>query len=232
MAKHTCVVVGVGPGNGAAFAKKFNHEGYQVALLARNKSYLDKLQAELRQAKSYICDVTKPDQIADVFSRIQAEMAPIETLIYNAGSGHSCTIENLDIYEYESDWKINCRGCALFGQLVTTEMIQHGKGNIIIVGATASLRGGANFASFASAKAAQRSLAQSMARHLWPKGVHVAYLIIDGPVSKSRTLDGSTRDNQTFLQPPDIADTAFFLTTQAKSAWTFEVDLRPHVEKW
>ncbi|MFA0813653.1 SDR family NAD(P)-dependent oxidoreductase [Microbulbifer epialgicus] len=232
MAKPTCVVVGVGPGNGAAFARKFNRQGCQVALLARNQNYLNELQAELNDAKSYVCDVTNSAQIADVFSRIQGEMGPIETLVYNAGSGHSCTIENLDIYEYESDWKINCQGCALFSQLVATEMIQRGEGNIIIVGATASLRGGANFASFASAKAAQHSLAQSMARHLWPKGIHVAYLIIDGPVGKSRALDGSARDNQAFLQPSDIADTAFFLTTQARSAWTFEVDLRPHVEKW
>ncbi|BBM03445.1 SDR family NAD(P)-dependent oxidoreductase [Microbulbifer sp. GL-2] len=232
MAKPTCVVIGVGPGNGAAFARKFNCEGYQVALLARSQSFLDKLQTELDDAQSYICDVTKPDQISDVFSRIQGEMGPIDTLIYNAGSGHSCTIENLDIYEFESDWRINSLGCAFSSQLVATEMIKRSKGNIIIVGATASLRGGANFTSFASAKAAQRSLAQSMARYLWPKGIHVAYLIIDGPVGKNHGLDGRARDDQAFLKPSDIADSAFFLTTQAKSAWTFELDLRPHVEKW
>jgi len=232
MVKPTCVVMGVGPGNGAAFARKFNHEGYQVALLARSQSYLDKLKAELKDAKSYACDVTKPDQISDVFSRIQSEMGPIETLIYNAGSGHSCTIENLDIYEFESDWKINSLGCAFSSQLVASEMMKRSQGNIIIVGATASLRGGANFTSFASAKAAQHSLAQSMARHLWPKGVHVAYLIIDGPVGESHALDGSVRDGQAFLKPSDIAESAYFLTTQAKSAWTFELDLRPHVEKW
>lgn len=232
MAKPTCVVIGVGPGNGAAFARKFSGEGYQVALLARSKSYLDKLQAELDDAQSYACDVTKPDQISDVFSRIQSEMGPIETLIYNAGSGHSCTIESLDIYEFESDWKINSLGCAFSSQLVATEMIKRSKGNIIIVGATASLRGGANFTSFASAKAAQRSLAQSMARYLWPKGIHVAYLIIDGPVGGSHALDGSARDDRAFLKPSDIADSTFFLTTQAESAWTFELDLRPHVEKW
>ncbi|AWF81441.1 short-chain dehydrogenase [Microbulbifer sp. A4B17] len=233
MPKPVCVVVGVGPGNGAAFARKFHQEGYQVALLARRDTYLIKLQAELADAKSYICDVTQPDQIIGTVGRIQRDMGAVKTLIYNAGSGHSCTIESLDIQDYETDWKINARGCALFCQLVAADMVKQQSGNIIVIGATASLRGGANFVSFASAKAAQRSLTQSVARYLWPKGIHVAYIIIGGPIGKGQTLGGASgRDQKAFLNAEDIADSAYFLTTQDHSAWTFELDLRPSIEKW
>ena len=133
----------------------------------------------------------------------------------------------------EQAWQINTRGLLVAAQQVLPAMKRRGCGNIVVVGATASLRGGENFAAFASAKAAQRSLAQSMARHLGPQGVHVSLLIVDGVIDIPRTRKMfPERPHELFLNPDDIAATALFLTRQPRNAWTFEVDLRPSAENW
>ena len=134
---------------------------------------------------------------------------------------------------FESSWRVNALGCLACVKQVIPDMRKVKAGNIIVIGATASLRGGANFAAFASAKAAQRSLAQSMARHLGPECVHVSYVIIDGVVDLERTRKMMPdKPDDYFLKPDDIAESVLFLTRQPRSAWTFELDLRPFGEKW
>ena len=233
MSKPVCVVVGVGPGNGAAFARKFASEGYDVALLARNQDYLKELEGRIPGARGFAFDVTDVEGASEVFERIKAEMGPVEVLVYNAGSGQFGSVDDTIPENFESAWRVNALGCLVCAKQVIPDMRKAKTGDIVIVGATASLRGGANFAAFASAKAAQRSLAQSMSRHLGPDHIHVSYVIIDGVIDLERTRKMiPDKPDEYFLQPDQIAESVFFLTRQPPSAWTFELDLRPFGEKW
>ena len=233
MSKPICVVVGVGPGNGAAFARKFASEGYAVALLARNQDYLKELEVEIPGSKGFAFDVMDAEAVSRVFGQIKAEMGPVEVLVYNAGSGQFGSVDDTTPDDFEGSWRVNALGCFVCAKQVIPDMREAKAGNLVIIGATASLRGGAYFAAFASAKAAQRSLAQSMARHLGPQGIHVAYVIIDGMIDLERTRKMMPdKQDDDFLQPDHIAESVFFLTRQPRSAWTFELDLRPFREKW
>lgn len=233
MSKPVCVVVGVGPGNGTAFARKFASEGYDVALLARNQDYLKELEGRIPGARGLAFDVTDVEGASRVFGRIKAEMGPVEVLVYNAGSGQFGSVDDTTPENFEGAWRVNALGCLACAKQVIPDMRKAKTGNIIVIGATASLRGGANFAAFASAKAAQRSLVQSMSRHLGPDHIHVAYVIIDGVIDLERTRKMiPDKPDEYFLQPDNIAESVFFLTRQPPSAWTFELDLRPFGEKW
>ncbi|MBE9166390.1 SDR family NAD(P)-dependent oxidoreductase [Pleurocapsales cyanobacterium LEGE 06147] len=233
MSKPVCVIVGVGPGNGAAFGKKFAAENYRVALLARNLDYLQELERQIPGSKAYKYDVTDINRAREVFSRIESELGAIAVLIYNAGTGQFSNIDAATVDSFQRAWEVNARGLFVVAQQVIPQMRKREGGNIVIIGATASLRGGANFAPFASAKAAQRSLAQSMARYLGQDKVHVSYIIIDGVIALERTRQAMPdKPDESFLQPEDIAESVFFLTQQPPSAWTFELDVRPFNEKW
>ncbi|MFQ5972749.1 MAG: SDR family NAD(P)-dependent oxidoreductase [Alphaproteobacteria bacterium] len=233
MSGPVCAVVGVGPGNGAAFARKFSAEGYRVALLARNEAYLAELEGEIENSKAYAHDVGDVARASEVFGRVKGELGPVEILVYNAGAGHFKNVEEATVEDFETDWRVNTLGCLVAAQQVIPDMRAAKGGNIVIIGATASLRGSARFAPFASAKAAQRNLAQSMARHLGPEGIHVSYVIIDGVIDLPRTRQRMPdRPDDFFLDPNDIAQSVFFLTRQPRSAWTFELDVRPFGEKW
>ncbi|HKF95342.1 MAG TPA: SDR family NAD(P)-dependent oxidoreductase [Gammaproteobacteria bacterium] len=233
MTKPVCAIVGVGPGNGAAFARRFAREGYMVALLARSCSTTEALESELHDSKAYACDAIDAQSIDAAFAGIERDFGPISVLIYNAGSGDCSNVEQTDPAAFEAAWRINALGCLLCSQRVIPGMGKIKESNIVIIGATASLKGNAGFTSFASAKAAQRSLAQSMARHLDPQGIHVGYVIIDGVIDLPRTRQAmSNRSDEFFMNPNHIADAVHYLTTQQRSAWTFELDLRPFGEKW
>jgi NADP-dependent 3-hydroxy acid dehydrogenase YdfG len=225
--------MGVGPGNGAAFARQFSREGYAVALLARSENMIRALEAELQDAKAYACDATDAQSIENVFGWIEQDLGAVDTLIYNAGSGDWSNVEETDPGAFEAAWRLNALGCLLCAQRVIPGMKKSKSANIVVIGATASLKGNAGFTSFASAKAAQRSLAQSMARHLDPQGIHVAYVIIDGVIDLPRTRKAMPDKSEDFFMNPDhIAEAVFYLTTQQRSAWTFELDLRPFGETW
>lgn len=230
MSKPVCVVLGVGPKNGAAFARRFAREGYAVALLSRKTEFSQTLAAELDHAKAYACDVTDPGAIATTLDAVRTDLGPIDTVIYNAGSGTWGNIEEIDADGFERAWRINTMGLFLVSKNVVPGMIEQGGGNIIVVGATASLRGKPFTTAFAPAKAAQRSLAQAMARHLNPKKVHVALLILDGGVGEAGKA--GEVDVPEHLDPNDIAHAAAFLAKQPPSAWTFELDVRPQKENW
>jgi NAD(P)-dependent dehydrogenase (short-subunit alcohol dehydrogenase family) len=230
MTKPVCAVVGIGPQNGASLARRFAAEGYAVALLSRKTEYSGKLAAEIDSAAAYACDVTDPSAVEAAFATVCAEMGEIDVLVYNAGSGVWGNIEELSAHDFEQSWRINTMGAFLVSKQVIPSMKEKKTGSIIFIGATASLRGRPFTTGFAPAKASQRSLAQAMARHLWPSGIHVSLIIIDGGV-KSLDSDADVEAPET-LDPDDIATTAYFLSQQPRSAWSFEVDVRPSQESW
>ncbi len=230
MNKPVCAVVGIGPMNGAAFARHFDKEGYAVALLSRKTQFSSTLATELQDAKAYACDVTDPQAVSEAFTAVENDLGPVDVLIYNAGSGVWGNIEELKPQDFEFSWRVNAMGTFLTSQQVIPGMKSRGHGAIIIVGATASLRGKPFTTAFAPAKAAQRSLAQSMARHLWPSGVHVALLIVDGMIENPH--ENTDPQAPTRIDPAHIAQAAHNLVQQPRSAWSFEVDLRPNLETW
>lgn len=228
-----CVVAGVGPGNGAAFVRRFAEEGYKVAMIARTPGVMDELAAELPAARPYICDVGDAGAVEQTFAQIASDLGPVDVLIFNAGKGVWGSAEEVSLEDFEAAWRTNTLGAFVSAKCVIPAMKQRGSGQIILIGATASLRGGASTAAFASAKAAQRSLAQSLARSLWPSGIHVSLVIVDGivdePLMRAKLAD---RPDDFFIKPEDIADTLVQLTWQRRSAWSFEVEARPFGERW
>lgn len=227
------VVAGVGPGNGAALSRRFAQAGYAVAMLARKRSSLEPLAAEIEGARGFECDVASPVSVTQCFAAVRAELGPVEALLYNAGSGIFADIENITPEQFEQSWRVNAYGALLCAQQVIPDMKAARKGAIVFIGATASRRGGPRSAAFAPAKAAQRSLAESMARSLWPAGIHVSLVIVDGVVDLPRTRQMMRdRPDSFFIKPSAVAETAYHLTSQDPSAWSFEVEARPFAESW
>jgi len=231
--KRVCVVAGVGPGNGVAFARRFASEGFAVALLSRTTELSAKLASSLPEARAYACDLTDAGSIARAFDSVHRELGEVDVLIYNAGSGVWGSVEDATAADFEGAWRVNALGGFLASKQVIPAMKRAGRGNIVFVGATASRKGGARSASFSSAKGAQRSLAESMARALWPAGIHVALIVVDGVVDLPRTRERMPdKPASFFIQPDDVAEIGFRLTQQRPSAWSFEVEARPFGESW
>ena len=233
MADKVCVVVGVGPGNGVAFARRFADDGYKVALVARSADKLAAYADAIEGAKPFACDVSDPAAIQAAFTAIKDTLGPVDVLLYNAGSGSFSTVEETTPEMLEQAWRINTLGLLAASRQVIPDMLARGGGAIVITGATASLRGGAKTTAFASAKAAQRSLAQSMAKTLGPKGIHVSLVIVDGVIDLERTRAMMPdAPDDFFLKPDDIAASVHWVAHQPRSAWTFEYDIRPFGETW
>ena len=233
MTKPVCVVVGVGEGNGAALARAFAGEGMKVALLARGTEFTSALAAELGDARAYACDVADPASVAEAFARIRDELGEPATILYNAGSGVWGDVASITLENFEQAWRINAYGALAVAKEVVPAMKAAGSGTIIFIGATGSRRGGPRTAAFAPAKAAQRSLAESMARSLWPAGIHVALIVVDAVVDLPRTRKMMPdKPDAFFLKPDDMAATALWLARQPRSAWTFEAEVRPFGENW
>ena len=231
--QRVCVVIGVGPGNGASFVRRFAEEGYLVAMVARSDAVMTALAAELPEVRAYRCDVAAPSEIEATFAKISTEVGDIDVLIYNAGKGVWGSAEEVSTANFEVAWRVNTLGAFTAAKCVMPSMKAKGSGQILFIGATASRRGGASSAAFASAKAAQRILAESLARSLWPHGIHVALVVVDGivdePLMRAKLSD---KPDEFFVKPDDIADTLVMLTWQRRSAWSFEVEARPFGEKW
>jgi len=231
--KRVCVIAGVGPGNGAAFARRFGSEGYAVALLARSGGFAETLASSLPDARAYACDVGDAASVARTFEAVRRDLGDVEVLVYNAGSGVWGTIEEASAADFETAWRVNALGGFLAAREVIPAMKRAGRGNIVFVGATASRKAGAKSASFSSAKGAQRSLSESMARALWPAGIHVSLIVVDGVVDLPRTRQRmKDKPDAFFVRPDDVAEIGFRLTQQNPSAWSFEVEARPFGESW
>jgi len=238
MAKErAAVVLGVGPGLGEAAAKRFAAGGFTVALMARGADGVARVRGEIERdggrALDVTCDAGDPDSVARAFARVRDELGDPEVLVYNAGAFVMGGVLELPVDGFESAWRVNCLGGFLAAREVLPAMVARGKGTVIFTGATASMRGGARFAGLAVGKFGLRALAQSMARELGPKGIHVAHVVIDGQIDTPQNLERfSDRPRETFLSASGIADTYFALHQQDPTTWTHELDLRPATEKF
>ncbi len=228
-----CAILGVGPGNGMGFARRFSAAGDTLALCARDGARMAEAAAQFDGARGYACDVTDDAAVADTFSAIRSDLGPVSTVIYNAGSGAWGTFDQLTPDDLLANMNINAAGLMRTAQAAVPQFREAGGGNLVVVGASAALRGRAGTIAFAAGKAAQRSVAQSLARQLGPEGIHVSYLVIDGvidiPSTRQRMPD---KGDDFFLKPDAIADAVYSLTQQHPSAWTFELDIRPFGETW
>jgi len=228
-----CAVVGVGPGNGAALARRFAAEGFAVALLARKTELIQEIAATLPGARAFACDVGDAASVERAFASIRSDLGDVEVLVYNAGSGVWGNVEEVSAADFETSWRVNTLGAFLASKQVIGPMKAAGHGSIVFIGATASRRGNVKTAAFAPAKAAQRSLAESMARYLWPSGIHVSIIVVDGVVDLPFTRQRMPgKPDSFFIKPDDVAETALVLTRQKPSAWSFEVEARPFGESW
>ena len=232
MAKPVCAIVGIGPGNGAALARRFAAD-HRVALLSRSAELSAQLVDEIGDAAAFPCDASDTASMETALDQASADLGDIDTLIYNAGSGSWGTVEDITPAQFEASWRVNALGLLAASQRVIPTMKRKGSGAIVVIGATASRRGAARTTAFAPAKAAQRSLCEAMAKHIWPLGIHVALIIIDGVVDLPRTrLAMPDKPDEFFVKPADVAATAHWLVNQPRSAWSFEVEARPFGERW
>lgn len=237
-ARGTAIVVGVGPGLGAALGRRFANGRMNVALAARKKAHIQDFAKELNRfagikARAYACDAGKPKDVAALFDKVSSDLGDPELVVYNAGAFVRASVLDIAPEDFERCWRVGCYGGFLVGQAAARRMVANGKGTIIFTGATASLRGGANFVNLASPKSGLRAVAQSMARELGPRNVHVAHVVIDGQIlsDRYRHLLGE-RGPESLLDPDAIAETYYQLHHQTRSAWTHELDLRPWAEKF
>src|SRR5438477_2714078 len=233
MSNPVAVVTGVGPGTGAAIARRFSRGGYAVAMLARTRERLASLEREIDRARGYPCDVTDEAELDRTLGAVRADLGVPTVLVHNAVGGAFGNFLDIDPKVLNANFQVNTMALLHLARRLAPAMVQAGKGAIVATGNTSALRGRANFAGFAPTKAAQRILAEAMARDLGPKGVHVAYVVIDAviatPGQRQRFKD---RPDDFFIKPAAIADECFHITEQDRSAWSFLVEIRPYHEPW
>lgn len=227
------VVTGVGPGTGAALVRRFAADGYRVAMLARDRGRLEKLAAEIPGTSPFPVDVAELDALRNTLARVRSELGAPTVLLHNAVAGGFGTFDTVKPEELEQRFRVNVTSLLVLAQELAPGMVAAGGGAIVVTGNTSAWRGKASFAGFAPTKAAQRILAESLARSLGPQGVHVAYLVIDAVIDVPWTRRAfPDRPDDFFIQPAGIADAVHHLVHQERSAWTFELDLRPFGENW
>ena len=235
------LVIGAGVSTGGAIAKRFAKEGYIACVTRRTADKLqplvDSIRADGGQAFGYASDARKEEDVAALFTQIEAEHGPIEVMVFNIGANVPCSILEETARKYFKIWEMACFSGFLNAQQAARRMVARGRGTILFTGATAGLRGSANFAAFAGAKHALRALAQSMARELGPQNIHVAHVVVDGAIDTDfiRTTFPeryALKDQDGILNPDHIAENYWYLHSQPRDAWTFELDLRPYMERW
>ncbi len=232
MAKDVCIISGVGPGTGSALVRRFA-DTHQVAMIARSEDRLGELAHGVRDARAYPCDVTDTEALKTTLATIREEMGSPSTLVHNAVGGAFGDILQVDPKLLELNWQINTISLLHMVQSLGPDMVEAGRGVILATGNTSAYRGTANFAAFAPTKAAQRILLESAARHLGPKGVHVAYVAIDAVIDVPWTREFfPDRPDEFFCKPSDIADECHRIAHQPRSAWSFDVVIRPFCETW
>ena len=234
--KPVAAVLGVGPGLGAALARRFA-KGYAVAIGARSADYLRSLGDEIRGSGGQVlevpADVSVQAQVEAAFKSIRDRLGPPDVLIYNAGAGPFGNIAEISAEQYEYSWRVNALGAFLCAKEVATDMIARGQGVMLFTGATAGVKAGARSVAFGPAKFAMRGLAQSLARDLGPKGIHVAWINVDGIIDIPRTRERMPQiKDEDMLKPDAIAETYWHVAHQDRSAWTMELEVRPFKEKF
>jgi len=238
------LAVGAGDAIGAAFARRFANGGYSVAVARRDAGKSDGLIREIENsggvARAYSVDARNEEQITVLFDQVERDLGPISVCLYNAGANSQIPFLETDPAMFQKVWKLACFGGFLTAREAARRMVPRGSGTLLFTGATASVRGGAGFAAFASAKFGVRAMAQSLARELGPKGVHVAHLIIDAGIDspaiharrRARYGDDVQISENELVKTASVAEAFWMLTQQRPDGWTHELDLRPFMEKW
>ncbi|MEM7250024.1 MAG: SDR family NAD(P)-dependent oxidoreductase [Pseudomonadota bacterium] len=233
MSEPVCIVTGVGPGTGRAIAERFANEGYQVAMLARRADRLAEYAESNPALHPVPCDVSDEAAVKDAIAKINKDFGNAEVLVHNAVGGAWGDFLSIEPHVLEDNFRVNTMGLLYLAQAVSPAMIAAGTGAIMVTGNTAATRGRPNYAGFAPTKAAQRILAESMARTLGPKGIHVAYLIIDAVIDLAWTRKRNPEaPDSYFAKPSAIADVVWKTVDQDPSTWSFLVEMRPFGETW
>ena len=239
--KKAALVIGAGDATGGAIAKRFAREGYIACVTRRSADKLQPLveaiRAEGGQAQGFASDARKEDDVVKLVNDIERDVGPIEVMVFNIGANVPSSILEETARKYFKIWEMACFSGFLAGREVAKRMVARGRGTILFTGPTAGMRGAANFAAFAGAKHALRALAQSMARELGPKGIHVAHVVVDGAIDTEFIRENfperyALKDQDGILNPEHIAESYWYLHTQPRDAWTHELDLRPWIERW
>lgn len=240
MNRPVCFITGVGEATGAAIAERFARDGYAVAMVARNVERLARLEAEIPGTHAYPCDIGDLEALSDIMAKVQNEIGSPSVVIHNAVSATFDRFLEGNPDDLERNFRVNTTALLYLARAFAPSMIEAGSGSIVITGNTAAVRGIPTYALFAPTKAAQRILAQSLARDLGPQGIHVAYVVVDAAID----APWLGRERPSWLKPPDdkpddyfakphaIADEVFHVTQQDRSTWSFDVELRPFGESW
>ena len=243
--KPVVLIVGAGDFIGAAIARRFSAEGYIVCMGRRNGDKLAPLVEEIGkkggEAHGFTLDAREEEQVVEVFDRIESDIGPLDTMIFNPGGNVNFPIRDTTSRVFRKVWEMACLGGFLCGREAANRMVPRGRGSIFFTGATASMRGGSGYAAFASAKAGLRLMAQSLARELGPLNIHVAHLVIDagvdtswvrGMIAKSQGKEHAEIPPDVLMMPDSVANAYWMLQQQPRDAWTFELEIRPFGEKW
>ena len=235
------LIIGAGDATGGAIARRFAAGGYTACVTRREADKLvplvDGIVAAGGKAHGFGSDARKEEEVVALVEQIERDIGPIDVLVFNIGANVPCSILEETARKYFKIWEMACFGGFLNGREVARRMVTRGRGTILFTGATAGLRGSANFAAFAGAKHALRALAQSMARELGPRGIHVGHVVVDGAIDTEFIRSTfperyALKEQDGILNPEHIAENYWNLHTQPRDAWTFELDLRPYMEKW
>jgi short-subunit dehydrogenase len=235
------LVIGAGDATGGAIARRFANSGLIACVTRRKVEKLAPLIAEIEasggRAHAFGTDARKEDEVVQLIEQIERDIGPIEVMVFNIGANVPSSILEETARKYFKIWEMACLSGFLNGREVARRMVTRQRGTILFTGATASLRGSANFAAFSGAKHALRALAQSMARELGPKNIHVAHVVIDGAIDTEFIQSTfperyALKEQDGILNPEHIAENYWHLHAQPRDAWTFELDLRPYMEKW
>ena len=241
LAPSVVLVMGAGDAIGSSIAAQFAKSGHTVCLARRNgdklKSIVSKLSEEGHKAHGYSCDARDEDQVIELFKTIESTVGAIEAVVFNVGANVPMDIVNTSSQKFRKIWEMACFAGFLTGREAAKTMLKRKRGTIIFTGATASMRGGANFGAFASAKHGLKALAQSMARDLGPKNIHVAHVVIDAAVDTQWIQEhhpayNELIDKDGIVNTDDLAKNYVMLHEQPRNSWTFELDIRPWVENW
>ncbi|MGH7003302.1 MAG: SDR family NAD(P)-dependent oxidoreductase [Alphaproteobacteria bacterium] len=240
--RQAILVIGAGDHTGGAIARRFAREGFIACVTRRHAEKLDSLVAQIRadggEADAFASDARREDQVVDLFQRIERDIAPLQVCVYNVGGNVRFPILDTTSRVYFKVWEMCAFGAFLAGREAAKYMVPRGQGTILFTGATASVRGGAGYAAFAGGKHAKRALAQSMARELGPKGIHVAHIVIDGAIDTAFIRENrpdlyeQRKGAEGLLAPDAIAELYRQIHAQPRATWTFETDLRPWAEPW
>jgi short-subunit dehydrogenase len=235
------LVVGAGDATGSAIARRFARGGYTVCATRRNleklQPLLEQIRAEGGTAHGFASDARNEDEVGALFDDIEGRIGPVEVLVFNIGANVQSSILEETARKYFKIWEMACFAGFLVARKAARCMAPRGRGTILFTGATASMRGSAGFAAFAGAKAALRALAQSMARELGPRGIHVAHVVVDAAIDTAFIRDNfperyALKDQDGIVNPEHLAENYWMLHQQPRDAWTHELDLRPWMEKF